>query len=230
MATYWTWGQIKAKVERDLDLEGESFITADEMLGYANEAIDEVERQIHALCEDYFLTRAPLTLVSGQENYALPANIYAMKIRALVYRSGTNVWKLERLRDWHKFEHYEVEQTGQSGQAQYGFMIVNTTPGAPEILLAPTPNESGAFLQLWYIRNANALVDDTSVCDIPEAVNYIMQYIKTRCYEKEQNPMLQKAVSDLEVEKQTTIATLSHMIVDNSNEIEPDTRLYDDMT
>lgn len=227
--SYWTWQQIRTKVERDLDLEGESFITPEEMLGYANEAIDEVERQIHNLCEDYFLTRATLTLAAGQEAYNFPPDIYAMKIRALVYRLGTSVWKIERIRDWHKFEQYEVDQTGQGSDVQYGYFIVNSAAGSPKILFAPTPNETGGLIRAWYIRNANELTADASICDIPEAVNYIIQYIKVRCYEKEQNPMLQKAISDLDTERATTIATLSHQVADNSNEIEADSRLYDDM-
>jgi len=226
---YWTFAQIRDKVERDLDLEGENFITAEEMLGYANEAVDEVERQIHNLCEDYFLTRGTITLVNGQEEYALPTDVYAMKIRSIVYRLGTSVWKVERIRDWHKFEQYEVHQTTQGDQIQYGYFIVNPTAGAPRILLAPTPNEAGSVLKIWYIRNANTLVNDTDVCDIPEAVNYIMQYMKVRCYEKEMSPNLPKAAADLEMEKQTTLATLSQQVVDNSNEIEADYRLYDDM-
>ena len=68
---YWTWLEIRTKVQRDLDLEGESFITGAELLGYANEAIDEVERQVLTLCEDYFITRSVLTLVPGQEEYSL---------------------------------------------------------------------------------------------------------------------------------------------------------------
>lgn len=226
---FWTWGEIRDKVERDLDLEGESFITADEMLGYANEAIDEVERHIHNLCEDYFLTRGTITLVSGQEEYDLPTDIYAMKIRSMVYRLQNSVWKVERVRDWHKFEQYEMEQTNEGGTLQYVYFIVNTTPGSPKVLLAPTPNEDGANIKIWYIRNANTLTTDTDICDIPEAVNFIMQYVKVRCYEKEQSPMLQKAMVDLENEKATTIATLSNQVADNSTELEADMRLYNDM-
>lgn len=229
MAEYWTFGDIKAKIERDLDLEGESFVTPEEMLGYANEAIDEVERQIHMLCEDYFLTRATVTLVDGQEEYALPTDIYAMKIRAAVYRNGSSVWKIERIRDWFKFEHYETEQTGVGSDVQYVYFITNSTPGSPKLLFAPTPNEDGPYVKLWYIRNANKLTDDDSICDIPEAVNYIMQYIKVRIYEKDMSPMLQKAIVDLESEKATTLAALSQQTVDNSNLVEADTRLYDDM-
>lgn len=225
---FWTWAEIRAKVERDLDLEGETFITPDEMLGYANEAIDEVERTVHTLCQDYFLTRASISLVQGQEAYDLPPNIYAMKVRSIVCREGASAWRVERIRDWHKFEQYETEQTDGGDQYQYGYFIINATAGQPQFLLAPTPTSTGT-LKVWYLRNANNLVLDTDVCDIPEAANYVMQYIKVRCYEKEQNPMLQKAIEDLATEKTTTISTLSSQVVDNANEIETDTRLYDDM-
>lgn len=226
---FWTWSDIRSKVERDLDLEGESFITPEEMLGYANEAIDEVERHIHNLNEDYFLTRGGITLVNGQEEYDLPSDIYAMKIRSMIYRNGTSVWKIERVRDWHKFEQYELDQTGQDGNLQYCYFLLNSVPGSPKALLTPTPNEDGPYVKFWYIRNANELTQDSDVCDIPEAVNFIMQYIKVRCYEKEQSPMLQKAMADLDAEKATTIATLASQVADNSTEVEADTRLYDEM-
>ena len=51
---YWTLGQIKAKVKRDLDIESEVFIQPDELIEYINDAIDEAESEIHSLYEDYF--------------------------------------------------------------------------------------------------------------------------------------------------------------------------------
>lgn len=230
MSKYFTYAQLKAKVEMDLDLEGETFITAAEMLGYANEAIDEVERKIHTLYSDYFLTRTTISLVSGTEVYDLPSDIYAMMIRGLVYRNGSSSWQLERIREWHKFDQYEFDKTGTSENARYGYFVVNTTAGNPQLILTPTPNESGAFLHMWYIRNANEMVDDTSVCDIPEAVNYVMQYMKVRCYEKEMSPNVERSRADLEYQKQTTMDTLAQMFPDVQTEIEADMRLYRDMT
>jgi hypothetical protein len=227
---YWTWADIKEKVEADLDLESEDFIPESELLGYANEAIREVSRQLHTLYEDYFLTRTTITLVSGQEEYSLPSDIYAMKIRGMVYRNGTSVWKMKRIQDWRKFEEYEFDKTNLNPTALYGFFILNQTAGSPKIMLTPTPNENGAYVRLWYIRTANELTADASVCDIPEAVNYVIQYIKVRCYEKELHPNLPKAMQDLEMEKQTTLETLSNMVPDVDNEIEADTRLYEEMS
>lgn len=227
--SYWTYLQIKTKVERDLDLEDETFITDAELLGYANEAIDEVERQILTLCQDYFLTRGTITLAPGTEEYSLPADCYAMKIRQIVYRNGTQVWKLDRIRDWNKFIGYEIEKTNLSATQHYGYFIVNSTAGAPKILLTPTPTEAGAYLQIWYIRNANELTVDASVCDIPEAVNYVMAYMKMKCMEKEMHPNLQKAIMDVQAQKEDTMKTLAEMFPDNENTVEADTRMYDEM-
>ena len=227
---FWTFGEIKAKVLRDLDLEGESFITDIELLGYANEAVDTVERTIHMLYEDYFVTRGTMNLVPGQELYSIPSNIYALKIRQIIYRNGTQVWKLNRLKNWHKFGIYETEKANFSGTQQYGYFVINTTPGAPEILITPTPTEAGSYLYIWYIRNANALINDASICDIPEAVNYVMAYIKMKCMEKEMHPNLAKAIQDVEQEKQETLTALAEMYSDNENDIEPDYRLYNEMT
>lgn len=226
---YWSWLEIRTKVERDLDLESETFITQEELLGYANEAIDEVERQVLTLCEDYFLSRATISLVSGTEEYALPANIYANKIRQIVYRCGQDVWKIKRIRDWEKFSIYESEKTNTSNSSYYGFFLLNSVAGAPRLLLAPTPAESGPYLQVWYIRNANELVLDTDVCDIPEAVHYVMAYMKVKCHEKDMNPNLGKAVQDLEAQRNDTMKTLAEMFPDNENTLEADSRLYDDM-
>jgi len=227
---FWTFSEIKNKVMRDLDLEGETFITPDEMLGYANEAIDTVERTIHTLYEDYFVTRGTITLVPGQELYDIPSDIYALKIRQITYRNGSQVWKLERLKNWHKFSIYETEKTNLSGTQHYGYFVINSTPGQPKILLTPTPSEAGSYLQIWYIRNANELSNDASVCDIPEAVNYVISYIKMKCMEKELHPNLAKAIQDVEQEKQDTLTALSEMYSDNENNIEPDYRLYNEMT
>jgi hypothetical protein len=226
---FWTFGEIRQKVERDLDLEGESFITSVEMLGYANEAVDEVERQILTLCEDYFLTRGTLTLVPGVEEYAIPTDIYALKIRQIVYRSGTQVWRVNRVRDWNKFLSYELDKTNLSATQHYGFFILNQTAGSPKILLTPTPTETGSLLQIWYLRNANEMVDDTSICDIPEAVNYVMAYIRMKCMAKELHPNLQSAIAEVEMQKADTLKTLAEMVPDNENNIEADSRLYDEM-
>lgn len=226
---YWTWSEIKTKVEEDLDLQDETFIQPDELLGYANEAIKEAESEIHKLYEDYFLSSSPITLVSGTSEYAYPSNVYAMKIRRIIYQNGALIYRLDRIRNWQKFEKLTIMNMYQGGSGNYGWMTVNRTAGEPKIILAPVPLENGQFLTVWYIRTANELVEDTDICDIPEFVYFVMQYMKVRCYEKEGHPNLPNAVAMLEAQREQMLSTLQDQTPDAADEIEADMSYYEEM-
>lgn len=225
----WTWSELYTKVENDLALQSEDFVDQTELLGYANEAIDEAEAEILGLYEDYFLTRATITLVQGTEAYALPATIWGQKIRRVIYNNGTELYTVPRLRDWRKFENYaDVNQYGQS--TDYAYLITSETAGAQsKLVLVPPARENGAYITIWFIRNANELAADADVLDIPEAANFIMQYMKMRCYEKEGHPMTAKAQQDLEHQRQLMLSTLTTMVPDTENEIELDLSAYEEM-
>lgn len=229
MADYWTYSEIRTKVEQDLALEDEVFVEPAELLGYVNEAIDEAEAEIHGLYEDYFLSRATITLVQGTEEYSLPSDIYAHKIRNLIYRNGSEVYQIHRIKDWRKFEEYAVESINQSSTT-YQWFLLNATAGSPKILLSPPAKQSGAYVTIWYLRNANTLVEDTDICDIPEFINFVLQYTKVRCYEKEGHPNLQKAMADLEQQRQQMISTLATMTPDAENELEADYSIYEELS
>jgi hypothetical protein len=230
MARYWTWSEIRTKVENDLDLQDESFITATELLAYANEAIDEAEAEIHSIYEDYFLSRATITLVSGTDEYDFPSDVYANKIRGIFYKNGSTVVPVKRLKESRKFEEYTINLTTSAAPGCYNYLLLNQTAGSPQIVLSPPVVESGAYIQVWYLRNANRLTVDADVCDIPEFASFVMQYMKVRCYEKEGHPNLQKAMYDLEAQRVQMTDTLTAMVPDAENQIEPDMSAYDDMT
>lgn len=225
MSDYWTWSQIKTKIESDLDLAEETFIEPDEMLGYVNEGIRVAEAQIHSMYEDYFLKRSTITMAVGQESYDLPDDIYAHKIRRLVYQNGSTVFEIKRLRDWKKFE-ILADGEMQSNNTVLGYMLINDTPGQPKMLLSPIPNESGPYLKLWYLREANKLVNLTDICDIPEFVNFVIKYAKVKCMEKETNPNLSVGLADLEKERENMVSTLANMVPDANNQIEADFSHY----
>jgi hypothetical protein len=231
MTTFWTGTMIKNKIEADLDLEDEEFISDDELLGYINEAIDEAEAEIHGLYEDYFLKRDYIALSAGVEEFALPSDIYAMKIRRLIYKNGSIVYPITRFKDWKKFEAYALESVNQES-TRYMYFPINTTVAAPKILLSPPSKEtSSTNVTIWYLRNASRLASFSDTCDIPEFVNFVMQYVKVRCYEKEVgHPSLQKAMMDLEQQRTQMQSTLAAMVPDADNEIEPDLSSYEEMS
>jgi hypothetical protein len=229
VSTFFTWAQIKAKVQADLDIEDEVFVTESELMSYCNEAIDEAEAEIHSLYEDYFLSKTPITLVQGTSDYAMPSDIYAHKIRRLIYQNGATIYSVERMKDWRKFEQ-KAATDYYPGTNWYTYLIVNTTAGAPKISLVPTAQESGAYLTLWYIRNATRMSADASICDIPEFINFIYQYIKVRVYEKEMNPNTTQAKELLEQQRELMQATLGTMVPDADNNIEMDISSYEEQS
>lgn len=223
---FWTLAEIRAKIERDLDTEEETFVTQTELDEYINEGIDIAESEIQTLYEDYFLTKSTLSLVSGAEEIDLPTDIYAHKIRRIVWRKGSDVYTVDRIRDWRKFEEYAVERVTESSTV-YSYFLINSTPGAPKILLSPPAQETDSTsASIWYLRQANRLSADSDVCDIPEFVYFVIQYAKVRIMEKESHPMLQKGMTDLVMLKERMTATLTSMVPDDDNEIEPDYSHY----
>lgn len=226
---YWTLAELTAKIERDTDIESEVFIQPAELIDYINEAIDEAESEVHTIYEDYLMSRATLTLVSGTSEYDLPANIYAHKIRRVTYRNGVRVYTIRRLRDWRKFEEFELNKAFGVSTENYGYLILNEAVAAPKMIFTPDVNESGAYVTVWFLRQANRLAVDADIMDIPEAANFVLQHVKTRIYEKEGHPMLAKAMGDLEKERALLHATLTAMVPDGENQIEMDLSHYEEM-
>jgi len=223
---YWTWEELSQKIERDLDTEDELFITPKELIGYGNEAVDDIEKKIHTLCEDYFVTRTTVPVTPGVEEVTLPSDIYAMKIREVIYVTGGQAYPVTQLKNWRKFARYEDDiAAGPIATNSYKYFIINSVAGSPKLILTPKPVESG-ILKIWYIRNANEFIDGTSILDIPEAATYVTKYCSVKIMQKELHPLLESAKADLAVVLADTIADLSEMFPNNETELEPDYTFY----
>jgi len=229
MSRYWTYAEIKQKIEADLDLEKEIFVDDSELMGYVNEAIDFCEGKIHTLYEDYFLAKSAVTLVSGTNEYLLPSDIYANKIRVIIYKNQGDVYPIKRVRSAKKILNAELDVAGNSGASRYEYFIVNQTPGQPKIYLTPDVLEDGERVFYWYLRQANRIFDEADICDIPEFVYYVIQYAKERICFKEGHPnypLERERLDEIEVEM---LGTLAEMVPDEDNEIEADFSVYEDM-
>lgn len=167
------------------------------MAGYGNEGIDTAEVLIMATFEDYFLAPATLTMVEGASDIDLPSDIYGQKIREINYVNGSRIFPVTELRDPKKFLIKEMIDAEASSGDEYRYFLKSATAGAQDkIVLVPAARESGAYLKMWYIRNANRIplqADSGSpsratqlatVIDIPEWRAYLEQYVKWRCYQK----------------------------------------------
>ena len=228
----WTAAKLKNKVLRDLDLEGEDFVTTTELHGYLEDAVADAETLVHDIYEDYFLSREVIDLEEDEDSYDLPDVIYAHKIRLIQYVESGLCYTVPRMRNIEKFLDYNTARiySETRNDRNLRYFIFNTTAGEPKITLSPIPTAANeGKLHVWFIRKANRLEEDTDILDIPEADRYIMQHVKVRCYEKEGHPNLQMALSTLEALRGQLVSTLTTMVPDENNTIPMDLSAYEDM-
>jgi hypothetical protein len=228
---YWSFTQIKNRVEQELVLQDEDQITSQEIMSYTNEAIDIAEGVIMKMNEDYFLADTPMALADGAMEYALPTNIYGQKIRALIYQNGANIYEIKRARSLQMFlllKDLEVHGTSED----YRYLLVNkATTAKPQLRLYPKSREtSAANVTMWYIRHANRITTSTDVCDIPEWYNFVIQYVKMKCLFKQKDPGFGDAKTEMMEMRAQMEATLSDRTPDESNQVLQDLTPYQEMS
>jgi hypothetical protein len=218
---YWTFAEIKEKIENDLDLQEEPDILSDgELMGYTNDAIDVCEQQFIKL-SDYFLAKSTISLTAGTSDYDLPADIYATKIRMIM---KGDEYEVKLVRDLKK-----VPFIAANDGTDYSYIIINNAGAAPKIRILPTPSTTET-LDIYYTRNANRIEEESDEIDIPEAMGYIITYIKMRIHEKEkQFSLVQKYEMELAKQEQLLLDALAERVDDEHTGIEPDISIYGDM-
>lgn len=159
----WTYGQMAAKVLADYDLEDETFISPNELAGYHNEAISDAEAEIIELQGEYFKTKYFLPWTQGVSIYNLPVNIYANKIRGIMFSNGSTIYPIVRYKRQYKFQDQTFTDVyGQSDDYRYD--PINDVPGQAQIEIKPAPRETAILYPaaslftpaiMWYIRNCS---------------------------------------------------------------------------
>ena len=74
------------------------------------------------------------------------------------------------------------------------------------------------------------MVDDTSVCDIPQFATFIYKFAKWKILQKEGNPGVDSAKEELESQRQLMKETLENMVPDEDSKIPLDLGVYSDMS
>lgn len=241
MAEFFTYAQIRRKIEVDVDLEAEDFVQPEELLGYVNEGIDSAESYIHTLGleDDYFLSFAFLPWTLGADTFPLPADIYANKIRGITYDDGSLIYEIKRVRGMHLFNKIANAQHFSNSDDYYQYMLVNTTAGSgSQMQIYPdsrinstlTGLDGLPIVKIWYIRQANRLAVDADVCDIPDFFHYVIKYAKWMVYYKEGHPNMETAKAELKEEEKKMVETLANMVPDQDSEIVPDLDMYTDVS
>ena len=127
------------------------------------------------------------------------------------------------------FEELEVDALTTTEVYRYILFNASAASGI-KMKLVPTPQQSiTGGLKVYYLRGANKLTEDASICDIPEFKDYVVQFMRYRCRVKESHPDTPIALEELKFEEQQLISTLKDMTPDGDNEIDMDLSIYDEM-
>lgn len=226
-----TLKQIRDQVISDLDLQEEEWISEEEIDVWINEAIKNAEAQIHTLYEDYFLNESPPTQITfGQSTVEYPSDIYANKVRKIIFTDGTGTHTASH--EVRRVKNLLEGKTADLYSNDTALPILRWTPinqagVGRRIRLFPETGRSG-YLYIWYIREVSQLVNDDDVCEIDEFSHYIVQYAKTKAYLKDGDPRADDSKLLEEQYKQDMINTLSDMVPDKNNELHMDLEHYDD--
>lgn len=242
----FTLEEFENQVRKETDCQDSSnFVGTDEFVEMLNEGIDVAEGEIMKVNEDYFLNSSSISLISGTSDYDLPSDIFGQKIRSLIYANGTKIYPIKRIKDPEMFYKKKEIDTYGTSESEYCYILKAATAGAQcKIVLSPTPQETGAFVTAWYLRNAhripivgetvNAVVTTRSiqlakVIDLPECAFFLKQFMKVKIFEKEMDPRLPGAIAVLESYKQKMVETLTDRTPDNDNLVPADLDFYFDM-
>ena len=220
-----TFADIKQKIGNDYDIADERFVNDTELCGYANEAIDDAETAIHTLHHEdkYFLVPATFSWVSGTQDYVLPTDIYGNKIRKIYYNDGSRNYEITRVKNLLEIPNVVAGQ-------DYRYLIINPSTGI-RARFYPTPAETSSNATVWYIRNmkrlTTSLVDANNVCEIPECVNFVYQYIRRSIAKKTRRAdLIQMEDNDLKIQYQLMMDALKDMVADADNRIPLDISSY----
>lgn len=218
-----TWATLKQEILDEYDLNEETFINEAELEALANRALRSIESQIHEINDKYFETEAYVALTAGQETITLPTDIYAAKITGIFYDNGSDKYEILPLKDKRKILCVESDD-------EYRYRIVNSASSGLHIKLYPASREtSTSNVTIHYIRNVKQITAETDVIDIPEAENFIKQYVVEKAANKERMTPDAPDSAALQAERSLLIQSLTNRTPDDNNELVADYGYYSEM-
>lgn len=236
---FWTLQNFKSKIDKELDLENEDIVQPEEFVGYVNDGVREVVAEMIKLSveDTYFHKFVNYPLVANQPDYSLPIDIFANKIKALVYNDDTAIYRIRRLRGreiYARMESLQKYATSENRPVCYALFNASVTAGY-SLKIIPTPRVNVPTVTMYYVRQANELsLNDvgTGLIDCPEEfIQFLVAFVKVKCLAKEiGNPNLQMAMQDEDRCRTNMIQTLTDQVEDSDNTIPLDLSHYEEST
>lgn len=227
----WTYEDARTKVERDLDIEDEDFVSDDELREFFNDAIRLQHSMIIKLGveDEYYLSRHKDNTVANVDEYDLPADIFATKIRRVLYvESNTEYFPITRYRGRFKFEQYLQDEQEDESDPHYKYLILNNAEEGGYILkTVPAIKVSVTDgLHIWYIREPCDLQEESDVIDVPY-ISWVFRYVMNRVKEKE-NRLGPQDLQELQVLETAMITSLTEQVQDDDDTVDMDTSTYEE--
>lgn len=214
-----TWSEIKTELQAEYDLSEETFVNATELLYYANAAIQHVEKEIHTFNDKYFEAEANIALTTGVDTYSLPSDIYGNKITGVFY-SDSGALSTGGIRYEIKPVRKLEDLMSVSAAAPYCYRITNIQSVGTRFKLYPASREtSSSNVTMFYRREAKQFTSDSDTLDIPEAKQFIKQYVVEKAKNKETMTPDAPLSPRLEGMLKSLLESLENMIDDNNNDI-----------
>lgn len=238
-----TFAELKQDILDDLDMTDEDFVLDRELVARFNDAIEEAEAVYMNQNQDFFLTegkiinsKSPVVqygIVNGQQDYFLPDNMYGLKIKEISYVGNDNdIYPIKQLRGIDKFTLMESMNYNNVDRDYYSYILYNqSSSDGQKIRLVPTPLETGDFIKIAYIRQADRIpypYTGSEIVDLPMFYGYFKACVKYRLALKEGHPRLMELKEDWIRQKELLQNTTAEKTASDENIIITDLSSYYD--
>lgn len=229
MAEEWPLSRIVSKIQDDLDLHEENFVTTDDIKQFIGDAIDDAEEIIIDCFSDFFLTYSDLSVTAGDTTIVLPEDLYESRLRGVYFSEGGfgsdangEAYKLR------KISLSDVTNVGSSDR--YTYRLINTTSLGQKLYVYPAIRDtSTSQFRVWYIRQAKRLDDDTDLLEKGLRVQYILAHVKKSILEKIGDPMVEVWAKRLDKQEDKLKNSLARLTDDDEDvRLEPTDEALDE--
>lgn len=220
----WTLERLTTKIQDDLELHEENFVTPDDIHQYINDAIDDAEETIIDLFSDFFITFKNLEVVAGQEIVPLPVDMYEGRMRGLFYNQSGFTAPNPNLQAYklRKIPLEEVSNVQQNDDFRYRLMNPSADAMALYFYPAVTEDSTDQF-RVWYIRQAQRLFEDSDVLEKGLRPQFILAHAKWNILDKMGDPAVIEAKEKYDEQLLKMTSSLSRLTDDDEDAyLEPD--------
>lgn len=216
----WTLDKLICKIQNDLELHAENFVTRPEILSFINEAIADAEQLIIDSFSDFFLTFVDYPIAIGDNELPLPTNLFDFRIRGIYYDTKGYIQSTTNTSDWYKIKKLPLERFALINQSDiYHYRIINDSVTGARIGIFPSFREqSGAVTRLWYIRQALRLYEDADILETGLKPEYILAHTKLAIMSKEGDPAQDLQLAILGNQEQKLLSSISRLTDDDEDD------------